>query len=160
MLNPYPQRSRWVSSKLMSLFLVAFLIGTVSLLTTLANRTPKIVHHGSSTSYSTSGKNIGSNRKEVFPSLSGANETFNEMLEESKGYQEFTPCFDDRGKLIGQRAIMWMHSPPPTKAFWRIVWTEKAADYSQLNYSESDSLDNARELERKENWRICRTTNY
>jgi len=162
MNTPYSQNSRWFNLKTLSLVIVVVLVGSVSVVVNLANRTPDIVHTSSSMTVTDQHRGkIGTVGSELYPTISRAGEEFDELLESSKGYQEFTPCFDDRGKLIGKRAIMWMHSPPPTKAYWKIVWTEQRSDHSKLYYTESDSLDNARELENKikTEWRACRTTN-
>lgn len=162
MNTPYLPNSRWFNIKTLSLVGLGLLVITVTVLVKLANGTPKIVRSGSSITHSDQRRGtIGTAGWELFPSLSEATAKFNEFLENSKSYQEFTPCFDDRGKMIGNRAVLWMHSPPPTKAYWKIVWTEQRTDFSKLYYVESDSLDNARELENnaRTEWRLCRTTN-
>ena len=158
---PYSTNSRWLNLKTVSLFAVTLLVATVTLLVNFAEGTSKIVHSSSSTSHTDQKRGlIGTSGWELFPSTSDATSKFNELLEGSNAYQEFTPCFNDRGKLIGNRAVISMPSQPSVKASWKIVWTEQRADFSKLYYTESDSLDNARELENNlgSELRLCRTT--
>ena len=157
----YPPESRWFNLKTVLLVTTVLAIAGVSLAVNLSNRPPKIVPSVSSGTFADQSGVIGSEQRELFPSPTGATDKFNKQLEASIQYREFTPCFDDRGKRIGERAAMWMQSPPPTKALWRITWTDRTAESSRLYWTEADSLDVARDLEIKsrERWRLCRTTN-
>ena len=156
-----PQKPRWFNLKTVLLATIVLAIAGVSLAVNSANNPTTIVPSVSSGTFADRNGVIGSEQRELFPSPTGATDRFNEQLEVSKQYRDYTPCFDDYGKRIGERAAMWVDSSPPTKAFWRIIWTDRTAESSQLYWTEADSLDVARDLEikSKERWRLCKTTN-
>ncbi|HEV8368255.1 MAG TPA: hypothetical protein VGQ39_09920 [Pyrinomonadaceae bacterium] len=158
----YPPESRWFNLKTVLLVTIVLAIAVVSLAVNLSNRPAKVVRSGSSGTYTDQKGVIGSEQWELFPTPSGATQMFDDQLQQSRAYQEFSPCFDDRGRRIGERAAMWMHSPTPTKAFWRIIWTERNSESSQLYWTEADTLEVARDLETKSGakWPLCRTSNW
>jgi hypothetical protein len=162
MYSHYPQKSRWFNLKTVLLVVIVLAIATVSVAVKIANKPLNIVRSSSSGTYTDQNGIIGSEQWELFPSTSGATGMFDDQLQQSKAYREFSPCFDDRGKPIGERAAMWMHSPTPTKAFWRIVWTDRTRESSQLYWTEADTLEVARDLEIKSSakWRVCKTSNW
>jgi len=101
----------------MLLILAVILVAGTSVIVSLANRRSAVVRSSFSGSYSDLNGFIGHDQYELFPSPSAASALFDDLLNQSKAYQEFSPCFDDRGKRIGEKAALWLHTPPPTKAY-------------------------------------------
>lgn len=152
---------RWLNRKnlLLSIFIGLLITGS-SVGAILSNRTPAIVRSSASGTYTDPNGLIGSDGWELFPSTSGAAVMFDEQLQTAKDYRDFRPCFDDKGQRIGERAEMWIYSPPPTRASWRIVWTERSKEFSQLYWAEAETLAGARKLESsaRQKWKLCRRT--
>ena len=160
MYTHHRPRSRWFSFRSISLIVAVILVAGASVLVSLANRRPAVVHSSFGGSYSDLNGIIGHDHYELFPSPSGASAMFDDLLNQSKAYQEFSPCFDDRGQRVGEKAALWLHTPPPSKAYWRIVWTRRMEDRSELFSVQADTLDGAHamELRVREKWKLCRTS--
>ena len=154
-----PQSPYWRVFKIALIPLVVLLLVVVSLAISAANVRPDIVPSSGSGSFSNNDGLIGSDGYEISPSTSAASAKFDEQLKQAQQFQEFSPCFDDRGQRIGERAAMWMYSSEP-KSFWRIVWTERRANYSAIYWVEADTLEGAKVLEQnsQEKWRLCKAT--
>ena len=156
-----PESPYWRVFKIALIPLVVLLLAVVSLAIRAANVRPEIVPSSGSSSFSNNGGLIGSDGYEISPSTSQATARFDEQLKQAKQFQEFGPCFDDRGQRIGERVALWIYSSEP-KAFWRIVWTERRANYSAIYWVEADTLEGAKALEQNshEKWRLCKDTKF
>ena len=160
MYTHHRPRSRWFSFRNISLIFAVILVAGASVLVSRANRRPAVIRSGASVSYWEVNRIVGSDHYELFPSPSGASAMFDDLLNQSKAYQEFSPCFDDSGQRVGEKAALWLHTPPPSRAYWRIVWTSRMEDRSELFSVEADTLDGAHamELRVREKWQLCRTS--
>src|SRR5215204_2143789 len=110
MLSHHPPRKPFISRKglSISLCIVALLIACVTVLVTIAHRTPAIVRSGFSVTYTDQNGIIGRDQYKLFPSPTGAAEMLEEMLNDSREYREYSPCFDDRGRRNGERTALWL----------------------------------------------------
>ena len=160
MYTHHRPRLGWFSVKNISLIVAVLLVAGTTLLVSFANRTPAVVRSSFSASYTDQDGLIGQDDYDLFPSPSGASAMFDDLLNQSKDYREFSPCFDDRGQRVGEKVALWLHTPPPSKAYWRIVWTRRMEDRSELFSVQADTLDGAHamELRVREKWQLCRTS--
>lgn len=109
---------------------------------------------------------VGSLLHHQFPSSGGATASFDQMLNGSRDYRNYIPCFDDRGNRIGEKATMFIVNPDGNS--WRTVWTLRKTNSSELFYINAETLDGVLALEktlssnesRKEGWRFCKATRF
>ena len=134
-----PQSPFWRVFRIALIPLVVLLLAVVSLAIRAANVRPEVVPSSGGNTFANNDGVIGSDGYEISPSTSQATARFDEQLKEAQQFQEFSPCFDDRGQRIGERAAMWMYSSEP-KSFWRIVWTERRTNYSAIYWVQADTL--------------------
>jgi len=154
-----PQSPSWGVFKIAVIPIVVLLLAVVGLAIRAANARPEVVPSSGSGTFSNQNGTIGSDSYAISPSTSAATARFDEQLKEAQHFQDFSPCFDDRGQRIGERAAMWMYASDP-KSFWRIVWTERRANYSAIYWVEADTLEGAKALEQNSQvkWRLCKAT--
>lgn len=109
---------------------------------------------------------VGSLLHHQFPSPTDATSSFDQMLNESRDYRNYIPCFDDRGNRVGEKATMFLVKPDGNS--WRTVWTLRNTNSSDLFYVNAETLDGVLALEkslssnesRKEGWRFCKATRF
>ncbi len=166
MLETEARKPRFQNWKTISLLVIIIVVATITTALAFSLKGSRIVQTSSLGTYTDPNGVTGNDFHEQFPSPNEATASFDRMFSQSKEYRSYSPCFDDRGNRIGEKATLFLITAASAKTFWRIVWTQRKSESSDIFYIEAGTLDGVLALEKqlsssdppRENWRFCKTT--
>ena len=168
MLESADRKSRFLNLKPIALVAILIVIAGIAIILILNHGVLRGLQKSSLGTFTDPSGIVGGDYYEQFASPTEASESFDRMLNQSREYRNFSPCFDDRGNRIGEKVTIFLVTSSPAKTFWRTVWTQRKTNSSDLFYVEAETLDGVLAIEKEHSakewqergWRFCKTTRF